>query len=92
MGSGYCGSPSLLTSIENKEIIQQHKPANHVGEFSAYRFSFNNLQDCVIKINGGSNIFLIANQGFSMSYEDRWVNTFTIVTPDVQYNYVFAYK
>ena len=41
IGNGYFGSPQILTSQGNDELIQQHKldPA-HTVPLSAYKFSF----------------------------------------------------
>lgn len=60
IGARYIGSPNIMTSSANEEIIQQHSDPEWTT-FKVYKLSFMNYQDCHIKINGSSAIFLKAN-------------------------------
>jgi hypothetical protein len=91
-GAGYFGSPDLLTTTEeNTEMVQQHRSNPEDTFFSAYKFSFLNMTDCHVSINGGDPIFLPAQKGFTMEYFDARLKTFTIAEIGVQYSYVGAY-
>ena len=92
VGANYFGSASLLTSVGDDELIQQHKPTG-IDTFEAYKFSFINYANCTVKINGSDDaIYLNANQGFSCDYYDAPISTFTVVTAGIHYNYIGAYK
>ncbi|MGG3925673.1 hypothetical protein ABET51_06700 [Metabacillus fastidiosus] len=83
IGKGYYGSPELLTSTANMEIITNGK--------RYYKFSFLNEIDCVVKINDGEPILLRERQGFSSEIEDQPISSFVIVNSGVQFNYIGAY-
>ena len=92
MGSGYFGSTGLVTTTANMELIQQHKPSEWTTGFMAYKFNFMNYQDCHIKINGDTNqIFIPAQEGFSMNEVDRKIMTFIVVEANITINYVGAF-
>lgn len=92
IGNGYFGSDNKKTTSQaNTEIIQQHKSTPTDKYFSAYKFTFKTFNDCHVKINGGSSIFLEANQVFSTDYYDAKIKTFVIVEAGVQYYYIGAY-
>jgi len=92
VGSGYFGSSDLIISTANQEILQQYKPANYKTSFSAYKFSFMNLQDCHVVINGSpSQIYLKANTGFEIDSGDKEIYTFVIVEASVSCYCIGAY-
>lgn len=84
IGAGFCGAPSLQTSVLGKEIVPAGK--------RFYKFSFINDQDCTIKINGGDPIFLRAAQGFDSGKVDVLIRSFVIVEASVTYNFIGAYQ
>lgn len=74
-GTNIKGSPTLLTSVANAEIITEGTVLN---------FSFMNTDDCVVIVNSGGNIFLRAEQGLFIDV----VNSFKVVTAGVAFNWV----
>lgn len=91
IGNGYFGTSAMLISTANLEVIQQHKPATWDGQFTTYKFAFNNAGACQVKINGSDSIYLAANQGFTSDYYDQPIYSFVIVTNAINYNYIGAY-
>ncbi|MEK4025531.1 hypothetical protein [Sporosarcina sp. FSL W7-1283] len=91
MGNGYLGSSKILTSAANQEIVPE-TPENWTSDrYSIYKLSFINKNNCSVKINGGSSIYLEANQGFESSKEDKAINSFVIVEEGIQYSFIGAY-
>ena len=91
MGNGYLGSESLITSTENYEVVPNTPDGWSDERYSFYKFSFINKTDCTIRINGGNPIFLEKNQGFEANKGDAKINSFVIVEPDVEFNWIGAY-
>jgi len=90
-GSAWLGSPSILTSTANKELVPP-SPAGWVNmKLGFYKFDFRNLQACTVKINDGAPIYLDAEQGFNSSSEDAIIYSFVIVETNIQYQWVGAY-
>jgi hypothetical protein len=90
IGSGYIGSLSVQVSTANQEIIPS-PPSHWSTKYKLYKFSFYNEQNCTVKINGGSPIFLRANQGFNIDLHDAPIYSFVIVEPNISYNWIGAY-
>ncbi len=86
-GSNYIGSSDPTTSTSNQEVIPT-KPENWSRGYNLYRFSFQNDQDCHVKINGGDQIYLRANQGFNSSEVDAPINSFVVVESGIVYNWL----
>lgn len=82
--SGYLGSSSIVTSQGNDEIVPQG--------LSFYKFSFLNYSACTVKINNSDPIYLAEGQGFSSDIHDAKITSFIIVEPNIQYNWIGAYR
>ncbi len=80
VGIKFIGSSVLQTSTANEEIIPD--------KTILYKFSFMNDQDCTVKINKGSPIFLRSGQGFSMNEIDAFISSFVIVEPNITFNWI----
>jgi hypothetical protein len=89
-GSGYVGSSQISVSTTSQEIIPS-PPLSWNQGYKLYKFSFINQQDCHVIINGGSQIFLPANQGFECDEDDAPIYSFIIVESGISYNYIGAY-
>lgn len=89
-GSGYLGSPDLQTSTANQEIIPT-PPVGWTTGYNIYKFSFVNDQACHVKVNGNSQIFLRAGQGFNMDQNDRLINSFVIVESGITLNWIGSF-
>lgn len=89
---GYFGSASVLTSTANKELIQQHRPSGWGANINAYWFSFDNVQDCTVKINGSGAIFIAAGEGFKIDPQFDPIYSFVIVEADITYRYQGSYR
>lgn len=89
-GSGYIGSDTLQTSTANQEVIPS-PPDNWTSGYSLYKFSFRNLDDVTIVINGDTTLFRGAKEGFEMGVEDKPITSFVIKEAGVQYNWTGAY-
>jgi len=89
-GSHYLGSPNPTTSNTNQEVIPPHPKGWNKG-YNFYRFSFINDQDCHVKINGGDEIYLRANQGFNSTEIDAPIWSFVISEEGIVFNFVAAY-
>lgn len=85
MSKRYFGNDSLLTSVGNDEIVQQHKPISETF-FKVNELAFYNLADCQVRIDGGDILFLPASFGFS----GRDIETFEIITAGVNYTYLLT--
>ena len=82
LGYQFKGSASLLTtSGTTTDLISS-------GD-RAYKFKFHNLDACTIKINGGSNIYLIAGDGFESNEKDGEIYSFIVSTTAVRYTYLY---
>ena len=82
LGYQFKGSGSLLTSSGiTTELIS--------GTDRAYKFKFHNLDHCTVKINGGSNIYLIAGDGFESTETDGEIYSFIISQTAVRYSYLY---
>lgn len=80
-GSKFSATNAIQTSVGNDELV----PVN--GQF--LKISFVNLDvDCLVKVNGVEVFIPQSIGGFESSYEDPIINSFIIVTPDIQYIYV----
>lgn len=85
----YIGSPSILTSVINQQIVPE-LPATWTY-LSFKQFSFFNENGCRVKINGGNEIFLRAEQGFNIDENDPPITSFIIVEDGVRYNWIAKY-
>ena len=91
MANGYLGSSNLLTSTANLEIVPNTPIGWSNKRYSFYKFSFINKTTCRVKINGGEPIYLEENQGFESDKEDVKINSFIIVEPTVDFNWIGSY-
>ena len=90
MGVGYLGSDALQISIANQEIVP--KPPEHwtIG-YHLYKFSLMNYDDCTLIINGKTELFIKANQGFNTDTSDASITSVKIKESGVRYNWIGAY-
>lgn len=89
-GNGYLGSPSMQPSSANQELVPA-PPANWTYGYKLKKFSFNNEQNCTVRINGAVTIFLKAGQGFEVSHDDFPITSFKIVEANVTFNWIGSY-
>jgi len=89
-GSGYLGTNKIEVSSLNQEIVPE-KPSNWTIPYHLYKFSFINYQDVIVLINGDTEIFLKAGQGFEMNEIDKPITSFIIKDANVEYSYIAAY-
>lgn len=79
---GYIGSPDLMVSEANQEVIP-------VGK-TVYKISIGFMDSpCHISINGGTPMYLNADQ-FEMGVEDQWLTSFKIIEAGIRYYYIGA--
>jgi hypothetical protein len=87
----YKGTDKLETSVGNvHEVI----PAKKVDWTMGYRFkifSFINKQDCLVSVNGSDPIFLEALQGFDIDEKFPAIESFIILQPNIQYQFLGIY-
>ena len=89
-GTGYLGSPALMESKANEEVITK-KPDDWSQGYVCYKFEFDNDQDCTVTINGKNTIFIRAGRGFITTPEDAPITSFVIKEPRVAYTWAAAY-
>ena len=87
-GNGYIGSPALMTSKANEQVVPE-TPGWSFG-YSFYMFEFENDQDCTVIINGNT-IFLRAGRGFITPENGAPVKSFIIKEPNITYTWAAAY-
>lgn len=86
IGSGFLGSPTILTSEASEEIIPT-PPAEWSKGYSVYKFRFKNTSDCTVSINGGTPILIDAAEGFETDYRDAIITSFVIQEAGVNYSW-----
>ncbi|PGZ96931.1 hypothetical protein COE51_16300 [Bacillus pseudomycoides] len=86
----YIGSPDLLTSTANQEVIPP-PPSNWTSGYRFYDFDFNNLQDCHVKINGSLPIFIHAGNGISVGVSGAPISSLIIVESGIQFTWIASY-
>lgn len=91
MSNGYLGSPSILISTSNEEILPSAPESWTDDRYTLYALSFLNKTLCTVIINNGNPIHLEANQGFKSTKDDAPIESFVIVTPNIQYSWIGAY-
>lgn len=87
----YIGSPFLQTSVAGAEILPS-TPAGWTIGYSLHKFSFVNLDSCIVIINDGDAIFIPANQGFNTGIGDIPIESFRIVEDGIRFNWIGMYK
>lgn len=87
MANGYLGSSQVLVSVGGKNIIDD-KPSNWTHDYKLKKFSFNNEQNCTVKINNQTTLFLKAGQGFEVDKGDFPITSFIIVEAEISYNWI----
>lgn len=89
--NGYLGSPNVITSTANEELV----PASPAGwtnsKYTFYEFDFYNTQACHVQINGGSAIYLAAGQNFHSTVWDKPINSFIVVDASITCNWMGKY-
>lgn len=91
LGSGYVGSPDLLTSVAYVEVLP-NAPTGWTKGYSFYKFSFSNDQSCHVQINGNTGqIYLRAGQGFNVDQNDKAVTSFMVVESGITFNWIGAF-
>lgn len=91
MGNGYLGSPTVMTSTSNQEVVPL-TPENWTKErYTFYKFSFINKNSCTVKINNGDSILLEDDQGFECGKDDPKIESFVIVESGIQFSWIGTY-
>ena len=85
-GNGFLGSKQIETSTSNHEIIPS-PPAEKkwTTGYSLYRFEFLNFDEATVLVNGETELFRLAGQGFKMYEIDKEIKSFIVVTPNVRF-------
>lgn len=89
-GFRYIGSPALLTSKKNEELVPPKKEGHTYG-YTLYSFEFENDQDCTVTINNKHSIFLRAGRGFIIGDNDEPITSFVIKEPNITYTWAAKY-
>ena len=89
-GFRYIGSPKLMESASNEELVPK-KPEGHTVGFILYSFEFENDQDCTVTINNKHSIFLRAGRGFIIGDNDEPITSFVIKEPGITYTWAAKY-
>lgn len=82
--AGFIGSPSVLESSENQELVQKG--------IVFHKFSFFNYTTCTVSINGSDPIYLAAEQGFNSDSSDAKIKSFIIINGGINFNWVGSYR
>lgn len=91
MSYRFQGSPSILVSTVNQEVIPP-TPTDWTEKFYFKSFTFFNEDDCTVRINGSSSIFVRANQGITTtSPTDEEIYSFIVNEEGVRYTWIASY-
>ena len=83
------GSKNIETSESNREIIPD-APDNWTMPLRLKKFSLMNYDDCTLIINN-EELFLKANQGFNVGYDETYIESAKIKESGIEYNWIGAY-
>lgn len=90
-GSGYIGSPDILTSNQNMQIIP-FPPSSWSIKYNLYKFSFFNPDEpCRVKINEGEPIYIAPGMGFNSNEIDSPIWSFVVVDEGIKFYWIGAY-
>jgi len=89
-GVGYLGSNKIETSVANQEIIDS-PPSHWSHGYSLYKMSYLNRDSCTVIINGKTEIYLEAGQGFEMNENDAPITSFVIKETGIRYTFIGAW-
>jgi hypothetical protein len=89
-GLGYNGDKGT-TSTANQELLKVINAQWTYSKGRFYEFSFMNTQACSVKINGGSAIPLLAEQGVSSNENDALIDSFVVVETGIEFNWFGKY-
>lgn len=87
LGSGFIGSSVLKTSVANEQLIPTPPSNYYRKQYSCYRFSFLNDQNCTVIANG-TELFLRAGQGFETDENDVEIYSFIVKEAGITYNFI----
>ncbi|MFS0657339.1 hypothetical protein AB1L07_01775 [Niallia alba] len=91
IGTDYLGSDSIQqTTTTNQEIIPL-PPSTWTKGYNFYRFSFDNLDACTVKINKGKPIYIRAGKGFNTDIYDSPIYSFVIIENGIRFNWIAGY-
>lgn len=90
MPLGYLGSPQIMTSKVNQEVIDS-KPVSWTHGYKLYKFSFDNTQNCTVIINKKAIVFLKAGQGFEMNVGDEPIHSFIVMESGIEFTWIGGY-
>lgn len=91
MSNGYLGSPAVLTSISNQEVVPLC-PENWTRDrYLMLEFSFINYNPCKIRINNGETIYLDSEQGFESKIGKPKIESFVIVESGTKFSWLGVY-
>lgn len=82
--AGYSGSPAVLTSSINEELVEKG--------FFYQEFTFFNYEECTISINDSNPIYLAPGQGFIVNPNGKLVESFVICEANITFNWVGVIK
>lgn len=84
------GTDEIKVSVGGENILP---PTPENWSFNSYefnQFSFINKKPCKIKINGGKEVFLDAEEGFSYSGKSV-IESFVIIESGIEYTFIGVY-
>ena len=85
---GYFGSPAIIVTTENIELIQQHSPKTGY-ELKASEYKFINYDACTVKINESKQIYFPAGTVFYVNKDTQEeIYSFIVVEADIRINYI----
>jgi hypothetical protein len=85
------GSSAKQTSQANAEIVPS-PPQDWINVVYTFKeFELLNDQDCTLIVDGGSEVFLRANQGFKYSSEHKPIKSVKIKEAGITFNWIAVY-
>lgn len=91
-GSGFDGSSDIqVSSLTNQEVIPP-TPSDWINtKLMYYKFEFNNITECHVKINNETRLFLLAGEGFKTSEVDIEIYSFIVEESGTRFKWI-GYK
>lgn len=86
----YKGCSTLMTSTANQEIVPEIPDTDGV-RYTFTSFSFFNLEDVQVIINNDETHYFVAKTGFQTNSLNTRINSFVIVTPNVNFTWIAEY-
>lgn len=87
MESNYFGTSKIETTNKNNTEILKLRGEKWSFDYKFKHFYFDNKNDCTVKINGGSPIFLEAGDSWQTDITNTPIESFVIVESGISYKW-----